>query len=110
MSLRTSYSGALDAKLAEARASGNTAVSVTNLAAISSAMATAAGKGQKSFTVNFTVTYQPADLRALGPLWEAFKTGILQALAAEDIMGNEVSVSLNTSDTLATSIDLKFQF
>jgi hypothetical protein len=73
-------------------------------------MAAAAARGQKKFTVNYSVSYQPADLRLLGPLWEAYKTGVLQALAAEDLMGNEVTVSLNTADTLATSIDLKFQF
>lgn len=110
MSLRTNYTGALDSKLAEARAAGVTAVATTNLAAITSAMSAAAARGQKKFTVNFSVSYQPADLRLLGPLWEAYKTGVLQALAAEDLMGNEVTVSLNTSDQLATSIDLKFQF
>jgi hypothetical protein len=110
MSLRTNYTGALDTKLAEARAAGVTAVATTNLAAITSAMTAAANRGQKKFTVSYSVSYQPADLRLLGPLWEAYKTGVMQALAAEDLMFNEVVVSLNTSDQLATSIDLKFQF
>lgn len=110
MSLRTTYSGALDAKLAEARDSGYDAVLVTNLAAITAAMTAAANAGKKKFTVNFSVSYQPADLRLLGPLWEAYKTGVIQALASEDLMVNEVVVVLNTSDQLNTSIDLKFTF
>lgn len=110
MSLRTDYTGTLDSKLAQARAAGLTAVSTTNLVAIAAALTTAADRGQKSFTVNFIATYQPADLRLLGPLWEAYKTGIMQALAVEDIMANEAVISLNTSDQLSTSINLKFQF
>ena len=110
MSLRTNYTGTLDTKLAEARAAGLTAVATTNLAAITSTLQAAANRGQKSFTANFTATYQPADLRLLGPLWEAYRTGVIQALSDEDIMGNEVTVSLNTSDQLATSIDIKFKF
>lgn len=110
MSLRTSYSGALDAKLAEARDSGYDAVLVTNLADIAADMAAAAASGKKKFTVNFSVTYQPADLRLKGPLWEAYKTGVEQALASEDLMGNEATVELNTTDQLNTSIDIKFSF
>lgn len=110
MSLRTDYTGALDSKLAEARASGRTAIVTTNLTAIGTAMTAAANKGQKSFTYNFSVSYQPADLRLLGPLWEAYKTGIIQGMAEEDIMANEITISLNTSDQLNTSVDIKFQF
>ena len=110
MSLRTTYSGALDAKLAEARAAGNTSVLVTNLATITSAMTAAANAGKKKFTVNIPATYQPADLRLLGFLWYAYQTGIVEALASEDIMMNEVTVALNTADQLDTSVDLKFQF
>lgn len=110
MSLRTTYSGALDAKLAEAREAGKDSVLITNLASITSAMTAAANAGKKKFTVNIPVTYQPADIRALGFLWFAYQTGVVEALASEDVMMNEVSVSLNTSDQLATSIDLKFQF
>lgn len=110
MSLRTSYTGSLNTKLAEARTQGLTFISTTNLAQITSDMATQASHGNKKFTLNYGVSYQATDLRLLGPLWEAFKTGIEQGLAAEDIMGNEVTVVLNTSDQLNTSIDLRFQF
>ena len=110
MSFRTTYTGALDTKLAEARAAGNTLIVTTNAAAITVGLTDAANKGQKKFTLNYSVSYQPADLRLLGPLWEAFKTGLLQGLATQDIMGNEVTVALNTTDNLATSVDLKFTF
>jgi len=110
MSLRTTYTGALDTKLAEARVAGLTFIATTNLAAITTGLGDAANKGQKKFTLNYSVSYQPADLRLLGPLWEAFKTGVEQGLAAQDIMGNEVTVALNTTDNLNTSVDLKFSF
>ena len=110
MSLRTDYTGALDTKLAEARSNGFTFIKTTNLADITSGMAAAAAQGKKKFTLNFSVSYQPSDLRLLGPLWLAYKSGIMEALASEDIMENEVTVELNTSDQLATSIDLNFDF
>lgn len=110
MSLRTDYTGALDTKLAEARQNGFTFVKTTNLTSITSGMATAAGQGKKKFTLNFAATYQPADLRLKGPLWLAYQSGIVEALASEDIMQNEVTVDLNLSDSLNTSIDLIFDF
>lgn len=110
MSLRTSYSGALDSKLAEARTSGRDFIIVTNLASITSSMAASAAKGTTKFTVTLSVSYQPADLRLLGPLWYAYQSGVLEGLAQQDIMGNEVVVALNVSDNISTSIDLKFSF
>ena len=110
MSLRTDFTGAFDTKLAQARQAGYDFITVTNLANITTGMATAAGQGKRKFTLNYTVTYQPQDLRLLGPLWNAFKSGIIQGLAEEDIMVNEASVALNTSDSLTTSIDLLFDF
>lgn len=110
MSLRTAYTGALDTKLAEARTSGRDFIIVTNLSAINTELTTNAGKGIKKFTYSITVSYQPSDLRLVGPLWEAFKTGVLEGLAQQDIMGNEVLVSLNATDSLTTKIDLKFSF
>lgn len=110
MSLRTDYTGAYDSKIAEARAAGLTLVGTTNLATITTEMATAAAAGLQTFTVTLAIGYQPQDIRAGGNLWEAFKSGCLQALAAEDIAGNEVTVTLNTSDTVTTSVDLNFTF
>ena len=110
MSLRTTYTGTLDAKLAEAREAGRDWVLTTNVAAITSAITSAASSGKKSFTYTASAAFQPTDLRLLGPLWEAHKTGILQALAEEDLMFNEVSVELNTSDQTQTQIDVNFDF
>lgn len=110
MSLRTSYTGTLDAKLAQAKQAGYDFVTVTNLGAITSDMAVAANQGKKIFTLNYSVSFQPDDLRLLGPLWQAFRTGIISGLASEDLMINEVVVSLNTSDSLSTSVDLNFNF
>lgn len=140
--LRTSYSGAINTKLAQARQAGNDLIAVTNLADLIAKMGVAASHGQRNFTVNYPVTFQPADLRgntacntaALpantagyysgsnlssrcsctgsvnknGPLWPAFQSGMYAALYSQDIMENEVVVSLNTSDQLATSVDLVF--
>jgi hypothetical protein len=110
MSLRTDYTGALDTKLAAARAAGLSFITVDNLADITTQMTAQANKGVKKFTLTFATTFQPDDLRLEGCLWEAYKSGILQGLAAEDIMGNEVGVELNTSDTVSTRVDLNFSF
>ena len=110
MSLRTDYTGSFDAKLAQAREAGRDFIIVTNLAAITTEMAAASAQGKRVFTLNYSVSYQPSDLRLLGPLWEAFKSGLYEGLHSEDVMGNEVTPVLNTSDTLSTSIDLKFDF
>jgi len=110
MSLRTDYTGAIDAKLAQARIAGRDFVLVSNLANITSDMAAAAAQGKRAFTLTYTVSFQPSDLRLQGPLWKAYRSGILEGLASEDVMNNEVSVELNTSDTLATSVNLIFDF
>jgi len=110
MSLRTGYTGTMDAKLAQARQAGHDFVTVTNLAQITTDMAIAAAQGKKVFTLNYGASFQPDDLRLLGPLWEAYKSGISEALSSEDVMQNEVIIELNTSDTVSTSVDLNFSF
>jgi cytochrome c553 len=45
-----------------------------------------------------------------GPLWPAYRSGILAALYYQDIMENEVTVNLNTSDQINTAVDLIFHF
>ena len=110
MSLRTDYTGTLDAKLAAARAAGLSFITVDNLADLTTQMEAQANKGVKTFTINYTLSYQPDDLRLNGPLWEAFKSGVEQGIFSEDVMGNEVAVALNTSDNVITSMDLNFTF
>jgi len=108
MTLRTTFTGALDTKLAEAKTAGYTWAVVDNLAAITTEFTTSANKGVRKFTVNLPVSYQPEDLRLLGSLWSAYQTGIAQGLAEQDIMVNEVVIKLNTADQMTTSIDLSF--
>lgn len=110
MSLRTVYSGAIDAKLAAARTAGYESIVTDSLSAITTAMTAAANSGKRSFTVNIVVSFQPADLRLKGSLWAAYQTGVQAGLAAQDIMNDEVTVNLNTNDQLGTSIDLVFNF
>jgi hypothetical protein len=110
MSLRTDYTGALDTALAAARTAGNTSVTVTSLVAIMTAMAAAAASGTKTFTVTIPTIFQPVDLRSEGPLWLAYKSGILQGLASEDLMEGDVEVAIDLSDTISTSVSLNFTF
>jgi hypothetical protein len=110
MSLRTAYTGALDSKLAQARTSGRDFIVITNLATINTALLTNANSGLKKFTINLVLSYQTADLRLKGNLWEAYKTGILEGLAQQDIMGNECVPVMNLSDSVITSVDLNFTF
>jgi len=113
MSLRSNFTGALDAKLAEARAAGRNVVIDRNnepdpVSGLSNAMAAAALQGKKSFTYNAPATFQPEDLRLDGDLWQAYRSGILQGLFEQDIMANEVDVKLNVSDQVNTSVDIIF--
>ena len=110
MSLRTDYTGSMDAKLAQARQAGHDFIKVTNLAQIVTDMAAAAAQGKKIFTLNYGASFQPEDLRLEGPLWDAYQSGISEGLTSEDIMQGEVAIALNTSDTVSTSIDLNFTF
>lgn len=110
MSLRTTYTGSLDSKLAQARQAGYDAIMVTNLAFITTELTNAANKGLTEFDVTYTVSYQPNDIRLKGNLYDAYRTGILQAFASQDIMNQEVSVELDTSDSVITLVVLSFSF
>lgn len=109
MTLRSDYGGALDTALLTARDAG-TALIVTSNASISTQMQAAAAQGKKEFTITLSVSFQPEDLRLEGSLWEAFKTGVEFQLAQEELYSNEVSVELNTSDTMNLQLDLSFNF
>lgn len=110
MSLRTTYTGAYDTKVAQARLAGYDAILTTNLVALTTAMTNAANQGLSTFAYNYVASYQPTDLRLKGNLWEAYRTGILQALASENIMFNEVAVTIDLSDSIITTIVLSFIF
>ncbi len=110
MSLRTTYTGAYDTKVAQARLAGYDAILTTNLVSLTTAMTNAANQGLSTFAYNYIASYQPTDLRLKGNLWEAYRTGILQALASENIMFNEVAVTLDLSDSVNTTVVLSFIF
>jgi len=110
MSLRTDYTGAIDSALAAARTAGNALIVTDSLAAITAAMIAAANTGTKTFTVSLTATYQPIPLRTQGPLWLAYKSGIIEGLASQDLMEGDVAVVIDLSDTVTTSVSLNFTF
>ena len=110
MSLRTTYTGAYDTKVAQARQAGYDAILTTNLVSLTTAMTNAANQGLSTFDYNYVASYQSTDLRLEGNLWEAYKTGVMQALASENIMFNEVTVTLDLSDSIDTLVVLSFIF
>jgi hypothetical protein len=109
MTLRSDYGAALSAAFIAAKDAGISLIT-TNLAAISSDMQTAAAKGLKDFIITLTTSFQPDDLKLEQDLWEAYVSGILFQLASEELFGNEVSISLNTSDNQQLKVDLNFTF
>lgn len=82
----------------------------SNSSAISAALISNAAKGLKTFTVTLGVSFEPSNLRLLGYHWKSFQAGVIAGLAAQQIYDYECSVELNTSDSLSTSLDLKFTF
>ena len=110
MSLRTDFSGTRDIKIAEARVAGRTWVVTDNITSLQTEMAAAANQGSKSFKIELPVNYQTQDLRVLGPLWGAFKTGVVEGFADQDIMMDESEISLNTDDNVNTFITIDFNF
>lgn len=112
MSLKTDYlngSTGFYEQMDDVYDQGETWVS-SNTSNISAALIQNAAKGLRTFTVTLAVTFEPANLRLLGYHWLSFQAGVVSALAAQQIYDYECSVVLNTSDALATSIDLKFTF
>lgn len=112
MSLKTDYlDGAtgLTQVLATVAQAGRQWV-IDNNANISQGLQDNAAKGGVKFTVNLPVTFEPGNLRLQGLHWQSFRAGVLEQLGSEDIYNYEVDPQLNTSDTVSTSIDLKFDF
>ena len=72
-----------------------------------------AANGLKKFVVTVPVTYNPANLRANkgdNLVLKAFLSGVSEALSSQGIYDYECNVTLNTSDTVDTKIDLNFTF
>jgi hypothetical protein len=110
MTLRTDYTDAFDVVMNAARQAGNDFILVTSLAAIQAELGTNSASGNKTFTITLTPSYDPVDLKLLGPKWLAFKSGIEEALYSEDIISSEVSVVENCSDVSTFRVDLNFTF
>lgn len=110
MSLKTDFldgvSG-LSQKMAAVFAAGAQFV-VDNRAALQAELETSASKGLRSFTVTLLVAFEPDYLRLEGAHMNTFFSGIKSGLLAEEIYEHEVSLELNTSDQVDTSIDFVF--
>lgn len=112
MSLKTDYLDGVNGftqQMADVFSQGKTFVA-TNSGVLTTALQSAASKGQKKFTVTIETTFEPANLRLNGLHLQTYLAGILSALSDEDIYNYEVSLALNTSLTTTTSIDFNFSF
>lgn len=72
-----------------------------------------AALGNTAFTVTIETTYLPTALRnnkGDNMILKAFLAGVSSGLAASSIFGFECTPTLNTTDTVTTSIDLNFTF
>jgi len=81
--------------------------------AIVTGLQDAASKGLKEFTVTVPVTYNPAALRGNkgdNLILKSFISGIVEGLSTGLIYDFECTPTLNTTDTVDTSIDLNFSF
>ena len=86
---------------------------VSKRATVSNDLKVQAGKGNKEFTLSYTLSgitlISASDLRSKGPLWQAFVSGVSRALYVEDLMTNEFTISLNTSNTDSISLEIAFK-
>lgn len=90
-----------------------TNVAWPNYASISQALKDAAAAGKTKFTVSLPLTYQPAFMvgnKGDNLLVKAHFAGMIDGLAENDVYSYEVSVALNTSDTMTVKVDLNFNF
>jgi hypothetical protein len=78
--------------------------------ALQSALASASAMGKEVFTVSIPTTHATASLRLNGKYLKAYFAGIISGLALEDIYSYEVSLTLDTSDTLTTNVIFNFTF
>lgn len=120
MSLRDQYfAGAtgLTQKLKDAHDAGvalvGTGTGIGQWDAITAGLQGGAAAGLKKFTVTIPTTYLPAALRGNkgdNLILKAYLSGITEQLSNQLIYDFECTPTLNTSDTVNTSIDLNFTF
>jgi len=78
---------------------------------LTNGLASAAASGTTKFTITLITVDNPAYLRMNGAYLDAYLAGIYQALADEGIFSTyEVTLELNTSDSINTGIDFNFTF
>lgn len=112
MSLKTDYldgSNGFTQQMADVFAQGKAFVAA-NSSVLTTALQSAASKGQKKFTLTVETAFEPANLRLNGLHLQTYLNGITSALSDEDIYNYEVTLALNTSLTTTTSIDFTFSF
>lgn len=81
--------------------------------AIQTGLQNNAALGNTTFTVTIVTTYLPASLRnnkGDNLILKSYLAGVSAGLAASSIFNYECIPTLNTSDTVTTSIDLNFTF
>lgn len=120
MSLRDQYFAGLTGltqKLQDAHDAGvalvGTGTGVGQWDAITTGLQTNAAAGLKVFTITVPTTYLPAALRGNkgdNLILKAYLSGITEQLSNQLIYDFECTPTLNTSDTVTTSIDLNFNF
>ena len=112
MSLKTDYldgANGFTEKMAAVFAAGQQFV-VDNRAGIQAELESNAARGNKTFTVTLLTAFEPDYLRLTGNHMNTYFSGIRSGLLAEEIYVQEVTISLNTSDQVDTSINLVFTF
>ena len=117
MSLREDYSGVCTGGFHDDMAVvfqagvdlvGTQAIPGTGYSQLQTALNNSSAAGIKVFTVTVETAFEPTNLRLNGAHQQAYFAGIINALAYEGIYSAYISLSLNISDTLTTSIDFKF--
>jgi hypothetical protein len=112
MSLKTTYldgANGFTQKMTAVFAAGQDLVLNSN-SLLESELELNASKGQKKFTVNIQVLFEPDNLRLNGIHQQTFFAGVSSQLMLEDIYDYEFSLKLNVSDQISTSIDILFKF
>ena len=80
---------------------------------ISSGLQNNAAMGLTKFTITVPVSFNPSALRSAGGnnlIWKSFVAGVMSGLASQSVFNFQCTATLNTTDTVNTSVDLNFQF
>lgn len=117
MSLREDYSGVCTGGFHDDMATvhqagidlvGTQAVPGTGYAQLQTALNNSSAAGIRVFTVTVDTVFEPDNLRLDGIHQQTYFAGIIDALAHEGIYSMYVTLALNTTDTLVTSVDFQF--